>query len=89
MSKGLDNYISHYDNILFLGDFNSQPLQNCVNEFCNIYNLSNLFKEPTCYKNPDNPSSIDLFLANRPKCFQNMIKTGISDFHKMVITVLI
>ena len=25
LSKGLDNYISHYDNILLLGDFNSQP----------------------------------------------------------------
>ena len=25
LSKGLVNYISHYDNILFLGDFNSQP----------------------------------------------------------------
>ena len=25
LSKGLGNYISHYDNILFLGDFNSQP----------------------------------------------------------------
>ena len=88
LSKGLDNYVSHYDNILFLGDFNSQPLKNYVNEFCNIYNLSNLVKEPTCYKNPDNPSYIDLFLTNRPKCLQSMIKTGISDFHKMIITVL-
>ena len=90
LSKGLDNYISHYDNILFLGDFNSQPSENCVNDFCNVYNLSNLVKEPTCYKNPDNPSCIDLFLTNRPKCFQNTMtmETGISDFYKMVITVL-
>ena len=89
LSKGLDNYISHYD-ILFLGDFNSQPSENCVNDFCNVYNLSNLVKEPTCYKNPDNPSCIDLFLTNRPKCFQNTMtmETGISDFYKMVITVL-
>ena len=79
--------ISHYD-ILFLGDFNSHPSENCVNDFYNVYNLSNLVKEPTCYKNPDNPSCIDLFLTNRPKCFQSTMtmETGISDFHKMVIT---
>ena len=61
-----------------------------MNDFCNVYNLSNLVKEPTCFKNPDNPSCIDLFLTNRPKCFQSTMtmETGISDFHKMVITVL-
>ena len=90
LSKGLDNYISHYDNILFLGDFNSQPSENYVNDFCNVYNLLNFVKEPTCYKNPDNPSCIDLFLTNSPKCFQSIMtmETGISDFHKMIITVL-
>ena len=37
-----------------------------------------------------NPSCIDLFLTNRPKCFQSImtIETGISDFHKIVITIL-
>ena len=49
-----------------------------------------LVKEPTCFKTPDNPSCIDLYLTNRPKCFQSTMtmETGISDFHKMVITVL-
>ena len=57
---------------------------------CSVYNLFSLVKEPTCSKNPDNPSCIDLFLANRPRSFQNTlaIETGISDFHKMVITVM-
>ena len=61
-----------------------------MNDFCNVYNLSNLVKEPTCYKNPDNPSCIDLFLTNRPKCFQSTVtmETGISDFQKMLDTVL-
>ena len=89
LSKGLDNYISNYD-ILYLGNLNSQPSENCVTDFCNVYNLSNLVKEPSCYKNPDNPSCMDLFLKNRPKCFQSVMtmETGISDFHIMVITVL-
>ena len=37
--------------------------------------------ENYCYKNPDNPSCIDLFLTNRWRCFQNTVAadTGISD----------
>ena len=90
LNKGLDNYISHYDNILFLEDFNSHSSENCVNDFCNVYNLSNLIKEPTCFKNPDYLFCIDLFLTTRPKCFQITMKmqTGISDFDRMVIKVL-
>ena len=55
-----------------------------------MYNLKDLVKEPTCFKNPDNPSCIGLFLTNRPRTFQctTTIETGISDFHKLVVTVL-
>ena len=90
LSKGLDNYIGNYDNILLLGDFNSEFSEPCLNDFCDIYNPKNLVKEPTCFKNPDNPSCIALFLTNRPRTFQwtTTIDTGISDFHKLVVTVL-
>ena len=90
LSKGLDIYMNKYDNILFLGDFNSETSENYLNDFCNVYNLRNIVKEPICFKNPENPSCIDLFLTNRPRCFQNTVavETGISDFHKMVVTVL-
>ena len=73
LGKGFHSYITHYDNILFLGDFNSQLSENCVNDFCNFYNLSNLFKEPTCFKRPDDPSCIDMFLTNCSKCYQSTI----------------
>ena len=89
LSKGLDIYVNKY-NILFLGNFNSETSENYLNDFCNVYNLRNIVKEPTCFKNPDNSSCIDLFLTNRPRCFQNTVavETGISDFRKMVTTVL-
>ena len=76
--------------MLFLGDFNSQQSGNCVNDFWNVYNLSSLVKEPTCFKNLDDPSFIDMFLTNRSKRFQStmLMETGISDFHKMLITTL-
>ena len=49
-----------------------------------------LVKEPTCFKSIDNPSCIDHFLTNSPQSFQNTstITTGLSDFHKMVVTVM-
>ena len=41
--------------------------------------------EKICFKNPNNPSCIDLIVTNRPKSFQNsmVIETGLSGFHKM------
>ena len=46
--------------------------------------------KPTCFKNPDNPSCIDLILTNCSRSFQNssVIETGLSDFHKLVVTVM-
>ena len=41
------------------------------------------------FKNVLNPSCIDLFITNSPLSFQNtVISNGLSDFHKMVITVM-
>ena len=89
-NKGLDVYLKNYDNLLILGDLNSELEETCLNDFCNVNNLKSLNKKPTCFKNPENPSCIDLFLTNRQKSFQNTstIETGISDFHKLVVTVL-
>ena len=51
--------------------------------------LTNLVKEDTYYKNPRNPTCIDLYLTNSPLSFQNTssVFTGLSDFHKLVLTV--
>ena len=86
----LDQYLPKYDNYLLVGDFNSEVNEGIMTEFCNTYNLSNLIKEPTCFKNIENPSSIDLMLTNRVRQFQNSrtIETGLSDHHKMTISVL-
>ena len=63
-----------------------EPMKN----FCSLYNLSCLIKEPTCYKSTENPSCIDLILTNKPCKFENSktIETGLSDFHRLTITVL-
>ena len=49
-----------------------------------------LRREPTCFKKPNNPSCIDLFLINTIRSFQEtqVFETGLSDFHKLVVTPL-
>ena len=73
-----------------IGDFNISPEESHTETFCDSYGLKNLIKVPTCYKNPQNPSCIDLILTNSPLSFQSsgVIVTGLSDFHKMTVTVM-
>ena len=58
-------------------------------DFLNILPI-NLVKQNTCYKTPENPSCVDLILTNYHKSSQNInvFETGLSDFHKMAVSVL-
>ena len=58
--------------------------------FCGNYNLKSLVKQSTCYKNPDNPTCIDLMLTNAPRSFQSkcVLETGLSGFHLMILAVI-
>ena len=55
---------------------------------CGINYLKSLIKEPTCFKNPDKPTCIDLILTNRPDLFQHSsaFDTGLSDFYLLTVT---
>ena len=90
VGKELDTFLPTYENIILLGDFNSTMSESSMKDFCEIYNLENLIKGPTCFKNPKNPSSIDVILTNKKSSFQSSItlESGLSDCHKMTITVL-
>ena len=61
----IDRNILKYENFLLLGDFNSEITEPSMIEFCETYNLRNLIEGPTCFKIPNNPSSIDLILTNK------------------------
>ena len=52
--------------------------------------LSNLVKVRASYKNPEKFLCIDLPLTNEPKSFQSssVVQTGLSDFHKMAVTLM-
>ena len=86
----LDTYYGKYENNVFVGDFNAGIEKITMKSFCESYNLTNLIKQPTCFKNPEKPSFIDLILTNTPKSFQStcVIETGLSNFHRMTVSVL-
>ena len=72
-----------------MGDFNTEISQPNLASFCTFYNFKSLTSKPTCYRNPDNSSCIDLILTNCPNYFQNSstFETGLSDFHKLILTL--
>ena len=90
IGKDLDVLTSKNDNIILMDDFNVEPADTVVSDFCEIYNLKNIIRVKTCFKNPNNPSCIDLIITNTTKSFQNsmVIEAGLPDFHKMCITVM-
>ena len=86
----MDANIIKYENILFFGDINVTSTNQSLINFLETYSLQNLITEPTCFKNPLNPSSIDVILTNRKSCFSKSqtSETGLSDYHKMITTIM-
>ena len=90
LQKMLDIQSANYDNFLLVGDFNAEPKDKEIVDFCQTYNMQNIVNDFTCYKNHNKPTCIDLMITNRPKSFlkSKVIETGLSDFHKMTVAIL-
>ena len=90
IARSLDTYTTTYHKIILAGDFNAEEGERELDDFMDTYGLKSLVKEKTCFKSLTNPTSIDLFLTNCNRSFQHThaVSTGVSDFHKMIVTVL-
>ena len=80
------------DNFIVMGDFNidvnlPSHEHDKLEEFCNLFDLSNLIKSNTCFTKTHS-SKIDLILTNNSNSFQKSgtTETGLSDFHKLIST---
>ena len=89
IQKQLEAYCERHEHLI-MEDFNADVSDPSMNLFCPPFTLKNIEKEPTCYKNPENPSCLDLFLTNCPRHFHNicLYETGLPNFHKLVVTIL-
>ena len=90
MDKAIEFYSKTYDKILIGKDFIVQVKDTKLDTFSSIWNLKSVGKEPTCFKNPSNSFSIDILPTNTTRGFQEtqVFETGLSDFRKLVVTVL-
>ena len=88
LTRCLALYSSAYVHYIVVDNFNVEVDDTGMSDFCNTFDLISLTKEPTCYKNPEKPSCIDLILTNKSHKFQNscVIETGLSDFHRLILT---
>ena len=90
VSASLEKLCTDYENIILLGDVNVEVKEKNISDFMGTLDLKSSVKQKTFFKNPDNPSCIDLSLTNSRRSFQDSIvfETGLSDFHKLTKTVL-
>ena len=90
LNRLIDEYNTYYENFIFIGDFNTSVEESQMENFCNLNCLESLIQKPTCYKNPFQPTCIDLILTNRPSYFQHseVFETNLSDFHLLTVTEL-
>ena len=73
-----------------MGNYNAEITETNMSFFGEIYNLTEIIKQPTCFKNPSYPSCIGLLSTNNVNCFQkpSVFETCLSDFHKLIVTVM-
>ena len=90
ISNSLDLYIGNYERFILIGDFNINENDQMLVDFNHQYNSKNIVKDPTCFKNINNPSTIDLIITNSPRSCWNTksFSNGLSDFHALVLTTL-
>ena len=87
-------HANDFEGLFFL---NKPSGYNCVKKNIGIFGLhhhipkydNHLINEPTCFKSPDNPSSIDVILTNKLRRFHNsnVIETGLSIMKRAPVVI--
>ena len=84
-----NEYSAQYEHIVIFGDFNMSVENSHFQNLMQIYDLSPLIKEPTCFQS-HNPTCIHNFLTNQKAIFKlsRLFETGLSDHHKLISVVM-
>ena len=75
--------------MFILGDLNMTTENTHLNDLLQIYDLTALIQEPTCYQS-QNSNCIDHFLTNQKTLFKHCqtFENGLSDHHKLISTIM-
>ena len=90
ISQAIDIYSTDYGKYIFTGDFNTEENEVAIKTFLVLHDLKSLVNVNTCFKSLEKPHCIDLFLTNNYRSFLSTcaLSSGLSDFHKLVVTVM-
>ena len=82
--KEIDSQSSNYDNILLIGDFNSEATEETMENLLLSTKPQKSYKRTSLLQKSWNSSIIDLFLSNEPSSFQSSThyETGLFDLLK-------
>lgn len=67
--------------MILFGDFHANIDHSSMKRLCENDDLGSLIKEVTCFKNPQNPSCIELNLTNKLRSF---IKTRVIEIETAI-----
>ena len=84
----MDKCLCESSSIYIIGDLNVNVLNhpNLLDDSLDILNLTIVVQGPTCFKNVDNPTLLDVILTNTPRRLTSVLNMslGISDFHNFI-----
>ena len=87
---GLDRISEKYEHFILLGDLNFDMLDKSksskLNNVCDVFDLSNTVKEPTCFTSGNKPSLVDVILTCSSDCIGKTLNfnCGLSDVHNII-----
>ena len=87
---GLDRISEKYEHYILLGDLNFDMLDKSkssnLNNVCDIFDLSNMVKEPTCFTSGNKSSLVDDILTCNSECIGKTLNfnCGLSDVHNII-----
>ena len=74
--------------LYIIGDLNVDMMtkSNALADTLDVFNLRNVVRKPTCFKNVLNPSLLDVILTNTPRRLTSVLNVslGICDFHNFI-----
>ena len=73
ISHVFDRVCTDYENLILLGDFTVETEEKHISDFMSVYNLKNLIRHKTCFRNSGNPSSFETGLSDCHKCQQQSL----------------
>ena len=83
----MNKYSAQYEHIVIFGDFIMSIENSHFQDLMQIYDLSPLIKEPTCFLS-HNPSCLLTFKQKVMFKLNRSFETGLSDHHKLISVVM-